>query len=227
MVTSTVDIDPTLPARTPCVYYFILPDAHFSGHFIAATFLSFLFLDLLEYADNSPDRKCKVPVNFLLDDFANIGFIPEFDRKLMFACSRGVNVSVILQDIPQLAKRYPKTYQTILANCGTYLCMGCCDEETYKFFSHHIGKTNDEMICLGWEECLIVWQGLCAMRMYKYPYIKHPEAARMKMISLSDYPKITEDEVRRKLRDEEMKRVRDYEEKLRLGGDLFAYFYQK
>ncbi len=139
-ISSENDIDLTLPGKVPCVYYCILPDMHSTYNFIGAVFFSFLFLDLVDYADNSPGRRCKVPVNFLLDEFANIGSIPEFDKKLATIRSRALNVSIILQDLPQLMGRYPETYKSILSNCATYVCIGCNDPDTAKFFSDRAGE---------------------------------------------------------------------------------------
>ncbi len=139
-VTSTNDIDLTLPGKKPCAYFCLLPDMHSTYNFIGAIFFSFLFLDLVDYADNSPGRRCKVPVNFLLDEFANIGSIPEFDKKLATVRSRALNVSIILQDLPQLMGRYPETYKSILSNCATYVCIGCNDPDTATFFSDRAGE---------------------------------------------------------------------------------------
>lgn len=256
-VTSTDDIDLTLPGKVPCVYYCILPDMHSTYNFIGAVFFSFLFLDLVEYADNTPERKCKVPVNFLLDEFANIGSIPEFDKKLATIRSRALNVSIILQDLPQLMGRYPETYKSILSNCATYVCIGCNDSDTATFFSDRAGETtiqvrtdqhekaepainmgtkhstgegkrkiftNDELITFGMDECLIVWQALYTMRAYKYPYNIHPEAKRMKRVSILDYLPITDTKGRKKLREEEKERVAAYEAKLKTGWNPFEYF---
>lgn len=140
-VLSTPDIDLTLPGKVPCAYFCILPDMHSTYNFVAATFFSFLFNDLVDYADSLPTRRCKVPVNFLLDEFANIGSIPEFDKKLATVRSRALNISIVLQDLPQLMYRYPKTGKSILSNCATYLCIGCNDPDTAKFFSDRAGET--------------------------------------------------------------------------------------
>lgn len=106
-----------------------------------ALFFSFLFLDLVDYADRQEGRRCKIPVNFLLDEFANIGSIPEFDKKLATVRSRALYINIILQDLPQLMNRYPQTYGSILSNCATLLCIGCNDPETAKYLSTRSGET--------------------------------------------------------------------------------------
>ena len=139
-VMSQNDIDLRLPGQRPCVYYCIMSDMHETYNFLGALFFSFLFLDLVEYADSLPERKCKVPVNFLLDEFANIGSIPDFDKKIAVIRSRALNVSIILQDINQLRNRYPKTWSSIMSNCATHLCIGFNDLETQEYYEKRTGQ---------------------------------------------------------------------------------------
>lgn len=140
-VISTDDIDLTLPGKKPCVYYCIMSDMHSALNFISALFFSFLFLDLTEYADSLPERKLPIPVNFLLDEFANCGSIPDFDKKVSVVRSRAINISIILQDINQLKDRYPKTWQSIMSNCATHLCIGFNDPDTEAYYSERTGET--------------------------------------------------------------------------------------
>lgn len=140
-VISKDDIDLTLPGKKPCVYYCIMSDMHGALNFISALFFSFLFLDLAEFADKQPDKRCPVPVNFLLDEFANCGSIPDFDKKIAVVRSRAMNISIILQDINQLKNRYPKTWQSIMSNCATHLCIGFNDPDTEAYYSDRTGDT--------------------------------------------------------------------------------------
>lgn len=256
-VLSTPDIDLTLPGKRPCVYYCILADMHETYRFVSALFFSFLFQDLVDYADSRPGRKCEVPVNFLLDEFANIGTIPGFDKKLATVRSRGLNITIILQDINQLKNYYENSYLSILSNCATHICIGFNDPETAKFFSERAGETTiqvrtdqhekvepavklgnkhstgegkrmvfppDELMRLSMDKCIIIWQAMCAMEAYKYPYVNHPEASRLKHISYADYPPITDKESRRRLREDEEDRINAYNVKVENGYDPLAYF---
>ena len=145
ILTGTDDIDLTLPGKQPCVYYIIMSDMHRTLNFLGALFFSFLFLDLVEYADSQPNRQCKVPVNFLLDEFANIGSIPDFDQKMAVIRSRALNVSIILQDISQLVNRYQRTYKSIMSNCATHLCIGFNDQDTEDYYSKRSGNVTAEV----------------------------------------------------------------------------------
>lgn len=140
-MTETDDIDLTLPAKKPCAYFCIMSDQHQTMDFFASLFFSFLFIDLVDYIDENGPENC-VPVNFLLDEFPNIGTIPDFDRKIATVRSRNINISLIFQGIPQLQAKYPEgRWSTIIGNCDTVLFLGTgFDQETAKFFSARTGE---------------------------------------------------------------------------------------
>ena len=140
-MTEADDIDLTLPAQKPCAYFCIMSDQHRTMDFFASLFFSFLFIDLIEYIDENTVEKC-VPVNLLLDEFPNIGSIPDFDRKIATVRSRNVNISLIFQGIPQLQAKYPEgKWSSIIGNCDTVLFLGTgYDQETAKFFSARTGE---------------------------------------------------------------------------------------
>lgn len=140
-MTEADDIDLTLPAQKPCAYFCIMSDQHRTMDFFASLFFSFLFIDLIEYIDENSVDKC-VPVNLLLDEFPNIGSIPDFDRKIATVRSRNVNISLIFQGIPQLQAKYPEgKWSSIIGNCDTVLFLGTgYDQETAKFFSARTGE---------------------------------------------------------------------------------------
>ena len=139
-ITAVDDIDLTLPATKPCAYYCIMSDQHTTLNFISTLFFTFLFMDLVEFADMHGGQ-CPVPVNFLLDEFPNIGSIPDFEKKIATVRSRAINISIIFQGITQLQERYPKVWSSILGNCDTHLFLGCNEEDTAKFISNRSGET--------------------------------------------------------------------------------------
>ncbi len=143
-ITAVDDIDLTLPATKPCAYYCIMSDQHTTLNFISTLFFTFLFMDLVEFADMHGGQ-CPVPVNFLLDEFPNIGSIPDFEKKIATVRSRAINISIIFQGITQLQERYPKVWSSILGNCDTHLFLGCNEEDTAKFISNRSGETTVEV----------------------------------------------------------------------------------
>ena len=94
---------------------------------------------LYDFADKNGGR-LKVPTFFILDEFANIGQIPDFDKKISTSRSRGISFSVILQNIDQLEAVYEKSYETIMGNCDTHLFLGSNSFKTVEYFSKALGE---------------------------------------------------------------------------------------
>ncbi len=104
-LTSASDIDLTLPAQKPCIYYIITSDMDSSFDFIASLFYTFLFIKLVRYADSREDGKCENEVFCFLDEFANIGQIPDFNKKISTVRSRGIALIPILQNLRTISKQ--------------------------------------------------------------------------------------------------------------------------
>ena len=139
-ITEDDDIDLELPGKKPCAYFCIMSDQDSTLNFLSSLFFSFLFIDLVRYADLN-GGKCDVPVNFVLDEFPNIGQIVDFTKKISTVRSRGLNISVIFQAVSQLENRYPDgQWQEILGNCDTHLFLGCNDPDTADLISARCGE---------------------------------------------------------------------------------------
>ena len=140
-MTSCDDIDLELPGRQKCAYFCITSDQDSTFDFLSSLFFSFLFIKLVRYADkHCAGGKLTVPVTFVCDEFPNIGTIPDFCKKISTVRSRGLNISIIFQNLAQLQNRYPQNqWQEILGNCDTQLFLGCTDELTATFISNRTG----------------------------------------------------------------------------------------
>lgn len=135
-ITDKSDIDLKLPGKEKCAYFCVTSDMDSTFDFIAGLFFSFLFIKLIRLADSNPSGKLDVETFFLLDEFPNIGKIPDFEKKLSTMRSRGVNTSIIFQSIAQLKNRYPNdVYQEILGNCDTKICLGCSEMMSSEYVS--------------------------------------------------------------------------------------------
>ena len=77
---------------------------------------------------------------FILDEFANIGKIPDFDKKISTSRSRKISFSVILQNLDQLEAIYEKSYETIIGNCDTHVFLGSNSQKTVEYFSKALGE---------------------------------------------------------------------------------------
>lgn len=88
----------------------------------------------------------RLPVQtfFILDEFANIGQVPDFDKKISTSRSRGIQFSVILQNLDQLEAVYEKSYETIIGNCDTHVFLGSNSQKTVEYFSKALGEKTVE-----------------------------------------------------------------------------------
>lgn len=140
------DIDLTAPGRHKCAYYIILSDQETSMAFLSSLFFSFLFIKLTRFADLSPEGRCPIPVNLILDEFNNIGRIggapdgSDFCRSLSVIRSRDIRVMLAVQSLGQLQNRYPNNlWAEIIGNCDIQLMLGCTDDVTADYISDRSG----------------------------------------------------------------------------------------
>ncbi len=105
--------------------------------------LSSLFFSLLleQLASEKEENGAILPVNVFLDEFANIGIIPNFETTISLARGRGVRLWLGIQSLSQLEARYGKpSAQTILTNCSTKMALSGLDVETAQYFSRSLGE---------------------------------------------------------------------------------------
>lgn len=145
-ITRQSDIDLSLPGQTKCVYYIILDDQNSSLEFLSSLFFAFMFIKLVRYADSTPEQRCQVPVNIVLDEMNNIGVIPDFSRRLSTIRSRALQVLMCCQNLPQIQNRYPNNlWAELVGNADTQLMLGCTDDVTAEYFSARSGDMTVEV----------------------------------------------------------------------------------
>ena len=123
--------------------YVISSDTHTAYDFLLTIFFSQMIQQLYNYADDNGGA-LKVPTYFILDEFANIGKIPDFDKKISTSRSRKISFSVILQNLDQLEAVYEKSYETIIGNCDTHVFLGSNSYKTVEYFSKALGEKTIE-----------------------------------------------------------------------------------
>ena len=123
--------------------YVISSDTHGAYDFLLTIFFSQMIQQLYNFADDNGGR-LKVPAYFILDEFANIGKIPDFDKKISTSRSRKISFSVILQNLDQLEAIYDKSYETIIGNCDTHVFLGSNSFKTVEYFSKALGEKTIE-----------------------------------------------------------------------------------
>ena len=119
--------------------YVISSDTHTAYDFLLTIFFSQMIQQLYNYADKSGGA-LPMPTYFILDEFANIGRVPDFDKKISTSRSRKISFSVILQNLDQLEAVYEKSYETIIGNCDTHVFLGSNSQKTVEYFSKALGE---------------------------------------------------------------------------------------
>ena len=135
--TNTINFEEIGQEKT--AVYVISPDTHTTYNFLLTIFFAQMIQQLYDFADNN-GGKLKVPTYFILDEFANIGQIPDFDQKISTSRSRKISFSVILQNLDQLEAIYDKAYETIIGNCDTHVFLGSNSQKTVEYFSKALGE---------------------------------------------------------------------------------------
>ncbi len=142
-LTSTDTIDFEEIGNKKTAVYVISSDTHTAYDFLLTIFFSQMIQQLYDHADLN-GGKLKEQTFFILDEFANIGKIPDFDKKISTSRSRKISFSVILQTVDQLEAVYEKSYETIMGNCDTHLFLGSNSYKTLEYFSKQLGEKTIE-----------------------------------------------------------------------------------
>lgn len=147
-ITTDKEISLSKPVTEKCAYFCITSDQHKVFDFLAVLFYAMLFIKLVNRVDAlRHDKNVKtIPVNLVLDEFPNIGQIPDFCKKISTVRSRQINITVIFQNIVQMQNRYPYgQWEEILGNCDATIFLGCTDETTAKYISDKTGIATIEV----------------------------------------------------------------------------------
>ena len=199
--------------------FIIIPDTDDTFNFVASIMYMQLFNLLCDRADDVYGGRLPVHVRCLLDEFANIGQIPKFDKLIATIRSREISASIILQSQSQLKAIYKDNADTIIGNCDTTLFLGGKETTTLKEMSAMLGKetidlyntsdtrgtnrsyglnyqktgkelmTKDELAVMDGGKCIMQLRGVRPFFSNKYDITKHK---RYKY--LSDYdPKLAFD----------------------------------
>src|SRR5699024_8335151 len=202
MAEDELELD-TLGDRKSALFV-ILSDTDSTFNFVAALMYSQLFNLLCDKADDFYGGRLPVHVRCLLDEFANIGQIPNFDKLIATIRSREISASIILQSQSQLKTIYKDAADTIVGNCDSTLFLGGKEKSTLKEISELLGKetidsfnqsenrgsqvshglnyqklgkelmTQDELAVMDGGKCIFMLRGVRPFLSDKYDLTKHP-----------------------------------------------------
>ncbi len=123
------------------VIFLIVPAAKKTYKVIANLFYSQLFSELMRVAEAQPNGRLKHLVSLEIDEFANIGKIPDFPEILAVIRKYNIRACIVLQGLAQLKAIYEKTWESIIGNCDIFTFLGSKDADTKKYVSEKLGNT--------------------------------------------------------------------------------------
>ena len=139
-LTITDELDLWRLGEEKTALFAIIPDNDTSFNFLVSLLYTQLFQQLFEVADKKYGGSLPVHVQFLMDEFANVSLPDDFDKILSVMRSRGVSVSIILQNLAQLKALFEKQWESIVGNCDEFVYLGGNEKETHKYVSELLGK---------------------------------------------------------------------------------------
>ena len=120
--------------------FIIISATNSTYNFLASMMYTQLFDTLSNRANFKYHGTLPCHVRCIMDEFSNIGQIPDFDKVIAFVRSMGMSLNVIIQNLAQLKARYEKTWEVITGNCDSTIFLGGKEETTLKSISEQLGK---------------------------------------------------------------------------------------
>jgi type IV secretion system protein VirD4 len=144
-LTSSDDLDLGSMGLEKTALFAVIPDNDSSFNFLVSMLYTQLFQQLFRIADRQFSGSLPVPVHLIMDEFSNVTLPSSFDRILSVMRSRGVFVSIILQNMSQLRALYEKNWESIVGNCDELLYMGGGETSTHELMSKMLGDETIEV----------------------------------------------------------------------------------
>lgn len=118
----------------------VISDSDKQFAWLSALMFSMFFQRSVWLADQRPDGMLPIPVMCWMDEFANVGRLPDFEISMATVRSRGISAVLMIQALGQGKALYGDAWTTIMGNCDTVLFLGSQDAETRKWVSEALGK---------------------------------------------------------------------------------------
>lgn len=142
--TDNIHLD-TLGDRKTALFI-IIPSSDATFNFLAAMMYTQLFDTLYDTANFKHGGRLPVHVRCLLDEFANVGTIPDFDKLLATMRSMEISANIIIQNLAQLKKMYDKSWEILTGNCDSLLFLGGQEASTLEAISKSLGKETIDVV---------------------------------------------------------------------------------
>jgi type IV secretion system protein VirD4 len=139
-LTATDELEIMSMGEEKTALFIVIPDSDTSFNFLVSILYTQLFQTLFYQADHIHHGCLPIHVHFVMDEFANVCLPDDFEKDLSTMRSRGVSVSIILQNLAQLKALFEKQWESICGNCDEFLYLGGNEQSTHKYVSELLGK---------------------------------------------------------------------------------------
>lgn len=194
------EIDMNLPTQEKCAY-FVRSSAEYTSMREESNFIGALFIEAL-LSKIYENEYCKIPVNFVLDDFSLMGPIPKFAKIVKQGSLKNVSFCIATNALYQLKKRYPESWKAITDACSTWVYTHINEMETFEYFVDYMAdnqvldvKSGVKFKAIGIsfpltqsaDETLIVSPGECGIAAYKAAISQRSFAEELKPSNAANY----------------------------------------
>ncbi len=139
-LTCTDELDLSSIGEKKVALFCCIPDADTSLNYLVGMIYSQLFQTLYYVADRLHGGKLPVPVNCIMDEFANVALPDDFEKILATMRSRSISCSIIIQNMSQLKALFKDSWESLAGNCDELLYLGGNEKESHKYISELLGK---------------------------------------------------------------------------------------
>lgn len=139
-LTNTDELELDKMGEKKMALFCVTPDMDNSFNFLVSVLYMQLFQRLAYIADNKYNGLLPVPVHFLMDEFAHVALPDDFEHIISVIRSRGVSMSILLQNVSQLKAIFKDTWESIIGNCDETIYLGGNEQSTHKYISELLGK---------------------------------------------------------------------------------------
>lgn len=178
----------------------VIPDNDSTFNFIAKMLYTQILKELYYSADQNDSGKLTRPVSLIMDEFANLAIADDFDLILATNRSRGISISIVIQNLSQLKDLFKDKWENIVGNCNTMIYLGGSEQATREYVSKALGKatinyqtitkssqntstniniigrelmTEEEIRTMRYDKCLVLISGEKPVLDKKYDLMKH------------------------------------------------------
>lgn len=139
-LTCTDELDLASMGEKKVALFCCIPDADTSLNYLVGMIYSQMFQTLYYVADRKYGGRLPVPVNCIMDEWANVALPDDFEKILSTCRSRSIFCSIIIQNLAQMKALFKDSWESLVGNCDSLLYLGGNEKESHKYVSELLGK---------------------------------------------------------------------------------------